>query len=325
MGIEDNLSRDDYILLIYALCAKQQTEMEKMLANLEKELRVSNRFFPNTEIAQTIQSLASLSSYIIERGTILYRCRLIGKEDEAKYLERFNGPYLSLIRHFLPTFDENNGEEWVKFIFYFERHPDEYAEFQNMCQQLRKQQSQPAFWGYDAVNSDAPPVGLPASGRINPDGISYLYAAGDVKTAILEVRPVPTQYVSVAQIEILNDITMYSFSKPSEIDDEGKNILTWTDYGAISGYFTRPHYGGNAYYLATQYISEYIKHMKDNKGHVLFDGLCFQSSLNPDGTNYVLFDVSHKKKYRICNSSLYQVEDLLGNSKRILPFPPNQD
>ena len=42
--------------------------------------------------------------------------------------------------------------------------------------------------------------------------------------------------------------------------------------------------------------------------------------INPDGTNYVLFDVSSSRKYRICNSALYRVNDLLGNSTCILPM-----
>ena len=48
------------------------------------------------------------------------------------------------------------------------------------------------FWGYDEKGSDAPPKGTASPGRINPDGISYLYAANDIQTAVLEVRPIPT-------------------------------------------------------------------------------------------------------------------------------------
>ena len=113
-----------------------------------------------------------------------------------------------------------------------------------------------------------------------------MYAADDIKTAILEVRPVPTQFVSVAQVEILEDISIYSFSKSLETDDEGKNWFSCIDYNEISRYFSTPNYGGQSYYLATQYISEYIKHMKSPTGQPMFDGLCFRSSLNSEGTNY---------------------------------------
>lgn len=40
------------------------------------------------------------------------------------------------------------------------------------------------------------------------------------------------------------------------------------------------------------------KHMKNPEGQAMFDGLCFRSSPNPDGTNVVLFDVSLTKKIK---------------------------
>lgn len=99
-----------------------------------------------------------------------------------------------------------------------------------------------------------------------------------------------------------------------------EKIFLWTEYEVLSRYFAVPNYGGKSYYLATQYISEYIKHMKNSDGQAMFDGLCFRSSLNPDGTNYVLFDVSPGRKYQICNSSLCQVKDLTGEFEYVLPM-----
>jgi len=221
----------------------------------------------------------------------------------------------------MPDFDENAGmSEWLKFSVYFNNRPDELCEWEKAYQQFVKHYSGISFWGYDEKNSDAPPPGKSAPGRINPDGISYLYAAEDIRTAILEVRSVPTQIISVAQIELTEDIKLYSFTKSSSSGSDGKDLLSWTDYGEISNYFSIPNYGGKSYYLATQYVSEYIKHMKNPEGQTMFDGLCLRSSLNPDGTNYVLFDVSPNRKYRICNSSLFQVKDLIGNFECILPM-----
>lgn len=58
----------------------------------------------------------------------------------------------------------------------------------------------------------------------------------------------------------------------------------------------------------------------NSDGQVRFDGLSFRSSLNPEGTNFVLFDVSPSRKYQICNSAVYQVNDLLDNSTCVLPL-----
>lgn len=311
-----------YIIMFFYLQLQQQEETDKMLNELDKELRLTNRFFPNSKIIETIQSLSTICSLEIKRGTKLFRCRLIDKEEEHAFLQPLKDALTELIKKFVPGFDENAGmEEGLKASIYFSQHPDERCKLVKAYQPILEHYSKPSFWGYDKDGSDAPPPGCPASGRINPDGISYLYVAEDVRTAILEVRPVPTQYVSVAQIEIVEDLTIYSFVEPLKLDSEGKNCLSCVNYDSISKYFATPNYGGKSYYLATQYISEYIKHMKSPSGQVMFDGLGFCSALNPEGVNYVLFDVSDgSKKYRICNSSLCQVKDLLGNFEYILPM-----
>ncbi len=314
-----------YMLLIFLLQIRQQEETKQMLDELDKELRLSNRFFPNSKLIETIQSLSGISSLQVKKGTKLFRCRLIGKELENNILGPFWDDFVSLAKDFVPTFDKNGGmTEQVKFYAYFTNHPDELGKLEQAYQKFVERHSEPSFWGYDEEGSDAPQPGIPAPGRINPDGISYLYAAEDIRTAILEVRPVPTQFVSVAQVELTEDIKVYSFTNPVALDGDGKDLLSWTDYGEISNYFAIPNYGGKSYYLATQYISEYIKHMKDPEEQTMFDGLCFRSSLNPDGTNYVLFDVSDRRKYRICNSSVCQVKNLLGDFEYILPMSVSQ-
>ena len=320
-----DFNNEEFAYAILFLQFWKQEETGKLLYELDKELRLSNRFFTDSKLIETIQSLSDISTLTIKRGTKLFRCRLIDKERESNFLKPLMDECVLLIKKFVPTFDENAGmegmTEWLKLSAYFSQHPNEFCELEKAYQPIVEHYSKPSFWGYDKDGSDAPPPGRPAPGRINPDGISYLYTAEDIRTAILEVRPVPTQYISVAQIEVVEDINIYSFVKPIEMDSEGKNWLSCIDYDEISKCFAAPNYGGKSYYLATQYISEYIKHMKNPDGQAMFDGLCFRSSLNPDGTNYVLFDVSDDtKKYRICNSSLCQVKDLLGNFEYILPM-----
>lgn len=318
-------SDNDYWLLLAILTIQQHKQTGELLHKLEEELRLSNRFFPNSKIADIINSLAEVSTTHLKQGTILYRCRLVNKEDEVEIIKRYSDDFWEMLKSFVPTFDDKGGTDQIlTFALYFEAHPEELSRWETACKQFVDSHSNVSFWGYDKSDSDVPPIGTSSPGRINPDGIRYLYAADDIKTAILEVRPVPTQYVSVAQVEILEDINIYSFAKSLELDAEGKNWLSYIDYDEISTYFSTPNYGGKSYYLATQYISEYIKHMKFPNEQVMFDGLCFRSSLNPDGTNYVLFDVSDSKKYQICSSSLYQVNDLLGNSTCILPMSEPQ-
>ena len=326
MDNKENISDNEYALMIGHLLCRQQQETIEMIQNLEEELRLTNRFFPNSKVTDMISLLSETSTHLLKKGTLLYRCRLISKDDEVHIFQPLFNEYSLLMKDFFPNFDEMSTlEEQVKFSIYFERHPEQYEKLKRAFQQqFTEHHSTPRFWGYSESQSDAPPIGCSSSGRINPDGIRYLYAANDRKTAIVEVRPVPTQYVSVAQIEILEDINIYSFAKSPKIDYEGNNWLSVIDYDEISRYFSTPNYGGQSYYLATQYMSEYIKHMKNPDGQAKFDGLCFRSSLNPDGINYVLFDVSPTRKYRICNSALCQVKNLLGDFECIVPISAPQ-
>ncbi len=52
----------------------------------------------------------------------------------------------------------------------------------------------------------APPAQKAKIGRINPQGISYLYLSNDKQTAILEVRPWLKQTVSVGYFKITSDL-----------------------------------------------------------------------------------------------------------------------
>lgn len=319
--------RQVYEWMLLHFLDQQYQETEKALWELEEELRTTNRFFPNSKITDRIYSLSEASTSVLKKGTILYRCRLVKKENETKI---FNGVYSKLedecyeiIQRFIPNLDK---ESFLKerlaplWALYLELNPEEQSKWTEAFQSLIKKYSVPAFYGFNEKDSDAPPPGISSAGRINPSGIRYLYAASDVKTAILEVRPILTQHVSAAKIEITEDINLYSFVEPVKPGNNGENWIPAVDYGTISRYFATPNYSGESYYLATQYISEYIKNMKDSNGQPRFDGLCFRSSLNLSGINYVLFDVSDQRKYRICSSELHQVKDLLGNSFRFFPM-----
>lgn len=320
MDADKNILDDEYMMALFYLYLQEQTNTRKLLNKLESDLRLSNRFFPESKLCDAIKNLSKVSLCTLKKGSTLYRCRLISKEDENLLFSKITTEWFSLAQAVVPTFDVNGGdEEWIKFCLYVKNHPEALPPWQERHEQLLEKYSKISFWGYDEKGSDAPPKGTASSGRINPDGISYLYAANDIQTAVLEVRPIPTQFVSVAQVELLEDVTIYSFIKPSSLEADKSDPFDWVDYDEISRYFGQPNYGGKSYYLATQYISEYIKHLKDSNDQTICDGLCFRSSLNPSGTNYVLFDVSQSKKYRICNSSIYQVNDLLGNTSCILP------
>ena len=57
------------------------------------------------------------------------------------------------------------------------------------------------FQPYLSNDIHAPPPLISRAGRLNRDGVSFLYLASDRNTAICEIRPHPGDYVSVGQFE----------------------------------------------------------------------------------------------------------------------------
>jgi len=313
-----------YMNIIYKLGSARREQIRNQLQKLENELRIENRFFPDSTIIRKIDNLTEASHKLINADTIIYRCRKIDKYKEEIFFEEFMNDLLLKVKEKVPDFNQNNIEyEMLKLVEYQRKNNIETFFTDEDINELYSKYSVKSWWGYGESDSDAPPQGFSSAGRINPKGISYLYASDNEKTAVLEVRPVPSQFVSVAEIEIIKDIRLFDFTVNYGFDETVKNFDRSIDLITLAEYFSQPNYSGDAAYLATQYISEYIKHLRDYNGNSIFDGICFKSSLDSSGINYVLFDISDSRKYKIKNSSVYQVLDLMGNLQRQLPIDEN--
>jgi hypothetical protein len=155
---------------------------------------------------------------------------------------------------------------------------------------------------------EAPSNEKALEGRINPKGISYLYLANDIKTAISEVRPWLKQSVTVGWFSLTRDLKVVDASKdkhgrhillgrPFDEPSEGWEPFVWRD---INNSFSMPVSAGEEhnYYVPTQYLSEYFK----NAG---YDGIIYKSSLTKDGHNFALFD---PKVARLKGAWLYDVK-----------------
>ena len=189
----------------------------------------------------------------------------------------------------------------------------------SLCDLIKKMKSPDPFWGFDAKGSDAPSSDKASAGRINPVGISYLYAAEDAHTAIVETRPAIEQMVSVSEIEVKKDLKLFDFcadlSTEENTDSQATKIFI-----AIAKHLSIPNYVGDIGYLATQYVSAYIKNME-----IGFDGIRFGSSLHKGGVNIVLFDTSKDdnankpENYVVKNSVVHFVEGITVTEKRVFP------
>ena len=153
------------------------------------------------------------------------------------------------------------------------------------------------FQGYNENESGAPPARIAKEGRLNVNGIPFLYTSGDIKTVISELRPTREEIISIAKFVanrkvIFADLT---HSNSERIENKDVSNLVWL----IANEFATPHYAGHNYaftqYLAGQFI---------NMG---FDGVIFDSSLCLQGENYVFFDPNVCKAI---SSHLYKVNDI---------------
>ena len=303
---------------LYRLITSTENETRQQLLELENELREQNRFFPKGKIIEGIDSISGSVCRRVEAGTLIYRCRTIDKYHENDYSKELDAEIETYFKSIYPAFSiENFEDSFMEMLVSIsvEGRDFDYRGLESRLARFKQR----GWWGYDEKESDAPPHQAAKAGRINPAGISYLYAADNMKTAALEVRPVRSQIISVVEIEITEDIKLFDLAINHKTEKREVPISK-INWNALGEYFSQPNYSGDEAYLATQYISEYIKSKKDTEGKLLFDGICFESSLNPDGLNYVLFDTSKKRKYKLNCSSLYRVVDIEGNLNQILPL-----
>jgi hypothetical protein len=125
-------------------------------------------------------------------------------------------------------------------------------------------------------------------GRGNPPGISYLYLASSINTAISEVRPNVGDKVAVGEF-VIDNVNLIDLRKPfsSSPFKYGSNLKKAFDYRNIllmlSKELARPilPQASSIEYVPTQYLCELIKSLK-------FDGILYNSSITK-GYNVLLF------------------------------------
>lgn len=317
----------DELALLLLFMEMQMRTREELLA-LEEELRTGNRFFPNSDITESLDELVPLCSRVMDAGTKLYRARTIDKYHEVHYTEPIMGALITALGKYLPDaatstlsrFDYRHMQDALNYataILVARGETVDAAPFVEELKPLCKN----GWWGYAHDDIDVPPKDRAVNGRINPRGIRYLYASNNPKASLLEVRPVLGQMAGLAEIELVDEVTLFDISHEGALQSDAYAESTHIDPNVLAEYFAQPNYGGDAGFLATQYISEYIKNVKDDSGAKVFDGLCFNSSLDPTSLNVVLFNTSRKeRKYRINCSALCEVMDLNGGFNVVLPI-----
>lgn len=296
---------------------------QKRLVAFERELCGNNRFFPRTDILDWVDAIAPMVARTLAPGTTLYRGRIIPKAQEHEFM----APVYNALGIYVHEEEGDLGSTRFAEAF-VEREIERlesgqrrlsFAEFRHQLDPFRKR----GWWGYGKKESDAAPSDVTGSGRINPAGISYLYASSRKETAALEARPVISQMVSIAEVVTTEEIRLFDLTR--NVFDDGSFDVAPDDETRmfrkiLAHYFSKPNYSGERAYLVTQYLSEYVKSRIEARCGLRFDGIGFSSSRDRKGTNYVIFDTAVSPKYRIVASSLERVTDMRGQLETLLPM-----
>lgn len=162
---------------------------------------------------------------------------------------------------------------------------------------------------YSENEMGPPPYRLATAGRANSKGISCLYLANDVETALHEIRARDLDYVSVGKFVPNKELKLVDLSNLRKISpfSEGTFGCEWFAINMnilkkISDEIAKPlrRQDSELDYLPAQYIADFIKGLG-------YDGICYRSTLNIHGLNYAIFNY---KKFECINVKLYRVTSL---------------
>lgn len=134
----------------------------------------------------------------------------------------------------------------------------------------------------------APAPGLAGAGRINPEGMPFLYVADSIDTVIAEVRPFLGAEISVGLFRLKKAVKVLDIGKQSKTTGyENPHLYLHNKISEVffsHKYFSAPkHNDDRLGYLASQYIADVVRVMG-------FDGLSYPSALNKGGKNTAFFD-----------------------------------
>lgn len=136
-----------------------------------------------------------------------------------------------------------------------------------------------------------PPNDKAKSGRANPEGISYLYLADQIKTTLYETRTSLYDYVTIGEFRLKEDIEVINLRGDTydpfllaENYDLADFLIYQSFIKNLEMHLSKPkrRSDNELDYLPTQYLSEFIK-------SIGFDGVEFQSSLFSEGYNLAIF------------------------------------
>ena len=300
------LSDDEAWLVLFLLA---YADAGKYWYEFKEEISHKHRFFPKSELLDMVKGMKEAATTVLNKGQIYYRARV---NTSSFLVFEHNKKILNELRKTIDeSFPDLKDKSFEEVCYYFQNPimqlDNKVSEKLDSLLSVRKE-----FWGYKIADLDSPPSVKATAGRANPAGISYLYVCDSRKTAIMEVRPMIGQEVSVATIELSDDIKLFDFCKNNGIYEKGGDAYI---YYLISRAFSEPYTGNEKDYYPTQFLTEFIKEMG-------FEGIRFYSSYDSNSKNIVIFNTQNtdEKKYIIKSSEVHLVKGYNLDYMRIAPI-----
>lgn len=133
----------------------------------------------------------------------------------------------------------------------------------------------------------APPPTKSIGGRLNRAGVSFLYAATNISTAIAEIRPHPGDHISIGKFSLTKNAKLFDLSESQflnyfETDEKLDDYLHLNTIIQFIHQTITPT--ERDHFTITQLIADCIRQFE-------YDGIMFNSTVG-DGVNIVLFDSS---------------------------------
>jgi hypothetical protein len=272
--------------------------------------------FDNTILSENVVSPANLLKAITENEAIefqeLFENKVISKLSEKNYEEKlqaihgnwenFKNEIKKINRfHITNTIDLRKLEKFFSNEVFLNELKIGHIFYRNRIITAKKKLRRNQMGN--------PPDEKASAGRANPKGISYLYLADSVKTAMYETRASLHDFVAVGKFKLKEKIKILDLYGPMY------DPIIWSEEEEIEDYFiTKPFIqtlqkelslpirkiDKEIDYLPTQYLCEFIK-------SIGFDGVKFQSSLNSEGFNLAIFNTD---KFECIKVSVYGIEDI---------------
>ena len=156
---------------------------------------------------------------------------------------------------------------------------------------------------YSKSDIGAPPLTLTSAGRLNRQGVSFLYLATDINTALAEVRPHPGHKVSIGCFKSRQDLKIVDFDVAFiRLSKTENSLQKFIFLNHIDQLLSRPITPDERHlYIITQFFADIFRKMG-------FNGIQFSSSVG-EGQNILIFDPSNFQ-YIDNQSNIYEIKSL---------------